>query len=156
MTDEASSESDTTTTAEPDREVTVRASGHEHVSAEHASTFEVTSDDWLTPAGDCILAVEADTTPADVPRVFVEACRSREATIVAEFSAADATETVTGHGHPDLSYEGDRSMVGRTSDYVDERTIMVDADKAAADLDRRLVTALERGAPLTMTLRVKP
>ncbi|MFC6787818.1 DUF371 domain-containing protein [Halobaculum halobium] len=156
MTDEASSESDATTTAGPIREVTVRASGHEHVSAEHTSTFEVTSDDWLTPAGDCILAIEADTTPADVPRSFVEACRSREATIVAEFGAADATETVTGRGHPDLSYEGDRSIVGRTSDYVDERTIMVDADKAAADFDRRLVTALERGAPLTVTLRVEP
>ncbi|UIP01053.1 DUF371 domain-containing protein [Halobaculum sp. CBA1158] len=139
----------------PVREVTVRASGHEHVTAEHASTFEVTSDDWLTPAGDCIVGVEADATPADVPRSFVEACRSREATIVAEFSAADATQTVTGRGHPDLSYEGDRSMVGRTSDYVDERTIMVGADAAAGDFDRRLVTALERGAPLTMTLRVE-
>ncbi|WP_435063259.1 DUF371 domain-containing protein [Halobaculum sp. EA56] len=138
------------------REVTVRASGHEHVSAGHASTFEVTSDDWLTPAGDCILAVEADTTPADVPRSFVEACRSRGATIVAEFEAADATETVTGRGHPDLTFEGDRSMVGRTSDYVDDRTVMVGADKAAADFDRRLVAALERGAPLTMTLRVEP
>jgi len=138
------------------REVTVRASGHEHVSAEHASTFEVTSDDWLTPAGDCILAVEADTTPADVPRSFVEACRSRAATITAEFRAADATETVTGHGHSDLSYECDRSMVGRTSDHVDERTIMIGADTAAAEFDRRLVTALERGAPLTVTLRVDP
>ena len=145
--------------AEPEsavREVTVRAEGHEHVAAEHGSTFEVTSDDWLTPAGDCILAVEADTTPADVPRSFVAACRSREATITAEFAAADATETVTGSGHPDLTFEGDRSMVGRTSDYVDERTVMVEADRAAADFDRRLVTALERGAPLTMTLRVEP
>ncbi|MFC7098331.1 DUF371 domain-containing protein [Halobaculum marinum] len=138
------------------RTVTIRAEGHENVSAEHGSTFEVTSDDWLTPAGDCILAVEADTTPADVPRSFVEACRSTEATIEAEFAAADATETVTGRGHPDLTYEGDRSMVGRTSDYVDERTIMVGADKAAGEFDRRLVTALERGAPLTVTLRVDP
>lgn len=138
------------------REVTVRAEGHEHVSAEHTSTFEVTSDDWLTPAGDCILAVEADTTPADVPRSFVEACQSHDATITAEFAAADATQTVEGHGHPDLTFEGDRSLVGRTSDYVDERTIMVGADAAAGDFDRRLVTALERGAPLTLTLRVEP
>ncbi|WP_277553375.1 DUF371 domain-containing protein [Halobaculum limi] len=138
------------------REVIVRAEGHEHVSAEHTSTFEVTSDDWLTPAGDCILAVDADTTPADVPQSFVEACRSHEATITAEFAAADATQTVEGHGHPDLTFEGNRSMVGRTSEYVDERTIMIGADAAATDFHRRLVTALERGAPLTMTLRVEP
>ena len=155
---DTAADDDTDTVVDDDavREVTLRAEGHEHVSAEHGSTFEVTSDDWLTPAGDCILAVEADTTPADVPRSFVAACRSHEATVVAEFAAADATQTVTGRGHPELTYEGDRSMVGRTSDYVDERTIMVGADAAAGDFDRRLVTALERGAPLTVTLRVDP
>ena len=46
-------------------EQVVRAGGHENVTAEHGSTFEVTSDDWMTPAGDCILAVEADAVPAD-------------------------------------------------------------------------------------------
>ena len=49
----------------------VHASGHENVSATHGSTFEVTSDDWLTPAGDCILAVEADAVPAAFDDDFV-------------------------------------------------------------------------------------
>jgi hypothetical protein len=46
-------------------------------------------------------------------------------------------------------------MVARTSDYVDDRTIMVDADAAAADLDRELVDALSDGAALTLTLSVE-
>ncbi len=29
----------------------IHARGHENVTAQHASTFEVTSDDFLTPAG---------------------------------------------------------------------------------------------------------
>jgi len=45
----------------------IRARGHENVQSTHASTFEVTSDDWLTPAGDCILAIEADRTPPISP-----------------------------------------------------------------------------------------
>ncbi|WP_129114959.1 DUF371 domain-containing protein [Halegenticoccus tardaugens] len=134
----------------------IRARGHEHVSATHASTFEVTSDDWLTPAGDCILAVEADRTPADFDREFVAACRDSDARIVAAFEAGERTETVVGRGHPELSFEDDRSAVGRTSDYVDDRTIMVGAEKAAEGFDREFVAALSDGAEVTVTLSVEP
>jgi len=134
---------------------TVRARGHEHVAAEHASTLELTTDDYLTPAGDCILGVEADRAPADFADNFVEACRDADATIALVLEADGHRETVTGSGHPDLAFENDRSMVARTSTYVDDRTILVDADKAAADVDRDLVAALADGADLTATLRVE-
>jgi hypothetical protein len=136
-------------------EEVVRARGHEHVSAQHASTFEVTSDDYLTPAGDCILGTEADRVPADFDPEFVAACQSRDATITATIEADGHSVTVTGRGHPDLSFENERSAVGRTSDYVDDRTILTDADAAAGDLDRDLVAALADGADLTLTLRVE-
>ena len=151
-------------------EVTLHARGHEHVSAAHESTFELTTDDWLTPAGDCIVGVDADTAPADLPDAFVEACQDEAAIITATLtvdgvdqrsagsraSPADGVEeTVTGRGDPDLTFDGERSLVFRTSGYVDERTVMVDASAAAADLDRDLVDALEDEAALTVTLRVE-
>ena len=135
-------------------EETVHATGHEHVSAEHASTLELTSDDFLTPAGDCILGIEAHRVPSEFDEAFVAACRDADATITATLLAAGHTATVTGSGHPDLTFESDRSHVLRTSDYVDERTVMVGADAAAADIDRDLVAAVADGADLTMTLRV--
>ncbi len=134
----------------------IRATGHENVAGEHASTFEVTTDDYLTPAGDCILGVEADRAPADFDREFVSACQSRESTITAEFVAAGHEFVVTGSGHPEFSFENGRSLVGRTSDYVDDRTVMVNADAAAGDFDRDLVEALAEGAALELTLRVSP
>ncbi|MDB2270019.1 DUF371 domain-containing protein [Halorubrum ezzemoulense] len=140
----------------------VRATGHEHVSAEHASTFELTTDDWLTPAGDCIVGVEADRSPRDFSAEFREACRDADATIEATLvvdAGDDETfeQTITGRGDPDLALLDDRSMVGRTSDYTDdERTILVDGDGAAADLDRDLVAALADGADLTLRLEVEP
>ena len=136
------------------REV-VRAHGHEHVTAEHASTFEVTTDDWLTPAGDCILAIEADRAPASFDAAFVEACRDADATITATITVGDHTQTVTGTGHPELSFESDRSLVCRTSDYVDDRTVMVNADAAATDFDSELVAALTDGAELELRLTVE-
>jgi hypothetical protein len=137
----------------------IHARGHEHVSGEHASTVELTSDDWLTPAGDCIVGIEADTTPAEFDRAFVDACQSSEATITAQFEVQHdgetLTDTITAHGDPELSFEGDRSLVGRTSDYVDDRTVFVGADGAAADIDRELIDALAEGATLTLTLTVE-
>jgi len=137
-------------------EEVVRAQGHENVSGEHASTLELTSDDFLTPAGDCILAIEADRVPAEFDDEFVTACQDADATISATIEAGEQTVTVTGTGHPDLTFENDRSHVLRTSDYVDDRTVMVNADAAAGDVDRDLVDALADGADATLTLAVKP
>jgi hypothetical protein len=147
----------------------VRAVGHENITAEHASTVELTTDDWLTPAGDCIVGVEADRTPRDFSAAFREACQEADATITATFAVGEPGDEavdiddpahvaeIVGRGDPDLTLLDDRSMVGRTSDYTDdERTIFVGGDGAAADLDRDLVAALAADAPVTLRLEVNP
>ncbi len=133
----------------------LRARGHEHVAGTHESTFEVTTDDWLTPAGDCIVGVAADRAPAAFDQGFVEACQDADATVSVTLSVDGHEQTVRGRGHPDLTFESDRSLVVRTSDYVDDRTVCVDAGAAAADLDRDLVAALEEDASLTVRLSVE-
>jgi hypothetical protein len=134
---------------------TIRASGHEHVTAKHASTLEVTSDDWLTPAGDCIIGVESDRVPSDFADEFVDACRDSSATITATITVDGYEQTITGQGHPDLTFESDRSIVLRTSEYVDDRTVMVGTDTAAEGLDRDFITALVDGMELVVTFRVE-
>ncbi len=136
------------------REV-VRATGHDNVSAAHQSTLEVTTDDWLTPAGDCIVGVDADRAPAAFAESFVEACRDETATIEVTLRVGDRTWQTVGRGDPDLTFDSDRSLVCRTSDYVDDRTVVVGATEAAADVDRTLVDALTTGAPLELTLTVE-
>jgi hypothetical protein len=136
-------------------EEVVHASGHEHVSAEHASTVEVTTDDFLTPAGDCILAVEADRAPADFGESFGATCADAAATIVATIDVEGKTARVEGEGHPDLTFASERSAVARTSTYVDDRTVMVGADAAARDIDREMVDALAAGADLRLRLAVE-
>ena len=140
---------------EPQATESIRARGHENVTARHASTFEVTSDDYLTPAGDCILGIEADRVPAGFDDSFVRACRGHDARIVARLEAGGHTGRVVGRGHPDLTFASERSLVCRTSDYVDDRTVAVEMDAAAGDLDRDLVAALADGAELRLTLAVE-
>jgi hypothetical protein len=132
----------------------IHARGHENVTARHTSTFELTSDNYLTPAGDCILAIEADRVPAEFDESFVQACQRADATIVATIEVDGHTERITGQGHPDLTFASDRSLVCRTSEYVDDRTVAVGMDAAAADLGQDLVDALADGAELQVTLGV--
>ena len=133
---------------------TITAHGHEHVQATHESTLEFTSDDWLTPAGDCILGIEADQVPADFDPAFVSAAQAADAEITITIEAGDHSHTITGRGDPALTFADDRSMVARTSTYTDDRTVMVEADAAAADIDRELVAALADGATATVEFRV--
>jgi hypothetical protein len=134
---------------------TVAARGHDNVAAAHASTFEVTTDDWLTPAGDCIVGVAADRAPEDFDPAFVAACRDPESDVEVVLRADGHETRVRARGDPDLTFASDRSLVVRTSDYVDDRTVAVGADAAAVDLDRGLVAALADGADLTARLRVR-
>ncbi|MFB6093543.1 MAG: DUF371 domain-containing protein [Halanaeroarchaeum sp.] len=133
----------------------IHARGHEHVAGTHESTFEFTTDEYLTPAGDCILGIEADAAPADFDEDFVAAARRADATVSATIEAGDHSHTITGRGDPDLVFESDRSLVGRTSTYVDDRTVMLEADEAAADVPRALVATLADGARATVRLTVE-
>lgn len=132
----------------------IRARGHSNVTARHGSTFEVTTDDYLTPAGDCILAIDADRAPADFDPSFVEACQDETARITVTIEADGYEETVVGRGDPALTFACNGSAVGRTSDYVDDRTVVVEADVAAVGFDRELVAALSDGAEARVTFAV--
>lgn len=131
------------------------ATGHEDVQATHQSTLEVTTDDWLTPAGDCIVGIEAGLAPADLAEEFVAACQSTAATISLRLQAGGHETVVTGRGDPTLTFESERSMVCRTSEYVDDRTVLLEADMAAGDLDRAFVDYLADGAAISCTLSVE-
>ena len=132
----------------------IHARGNENVSAGHASTFEVSTDDFLTPAGDCILAIEADRAPADFDPEFVAACQQRDAMITVTLEVDGHRDSVQGRGDTGLEFSSERSAVGRTSEYVDERTILLEADHAAKGFDRDLVGALADGADVTVTITV--
>lgn len=133
----------------------ITARGHENVSAEHGSTLEVTTDDWLTEAGDCILGIEADRVPAAFDPAFVEASQSDAARITIRLRVGDRNQTIHARGHPELTFESDRSAVVRTSEYVDDRTVAIAADAAAVDVDRSIVEALQDGATIEIELEVE-
>ncbi|RLG43070.1 MAG: DUF371 domain-containing protein [Thermoproteota archaeon] len=136
----------------------VRARGHPNVRARHRTTMEVTRDDYLTERGDCILAIEADAACSDVPDWLREHLRSGgwvliELEVETEGGGGGEAFSFRARGDPRLTLASDRSIVIRRSSYVDDRTLAVLAEAAAADVPRSMVRALRAGARLTLTVR---
>ena len=132
----------------------VRARGHPNVTATHRSTFEVTRDAEIGRSADCIIAVSADHAPATLDERIRKAAARDDARVVAIIRCGGHQDTVTGRGSSRMTFTDARSMVFRVSDYVCGRTVMIDADKAARGLDRRLVAALAMGRGMEIELQV--
>ena len=60
-----------------------------------------------------------------------------------ELKAAGIYETIRGKGNHSLSLTHPSEIVGRKSTYVSDRTLMIQADKAACDLSRELIESLK-------------
>ena len=121
---------------------TLTARGHPNILGTHKMTFELTKDHELSRRGDCVVGVEADKGPLDLSRGFKENCRKDGARISVTLEALGVIDTIHGRGSPALTFAHPSEMVGRRSQFTSDRTIMVGADKAACDLDKRLLQAL--------------
>ena len=129
----------------------LKARGHPAVKALHRSTFEVTREESLTPRGDCIVGVGADKALTDLSERF-RRLLARGSRLVVVLECEGLVDVVRAWGDPRLTLASHTSIVIRRSSYIDDRTLAVRSDKAAADLDRGLVARLRRGAPLLVHL----
>jgi hypothetical protein len=106
-------------------------------------TFEITKDSDLSRRGDCVIGVNASKGPRDLSVEFKKACRQEGSKITIQLEASGIIEIIEGSGSSSLSFAHPNEMVGRKSSYSSDRTIMIRANKAACDLDRRLIEALK-------------
>jgi hypothetical protein len=123
--------------------VRFQACGHANVIGNHRTTVEITTEDYLTREGTCIIGIRADQALNEFPDEIKAFAASEKTKIILKLKAGDFTEEVTGRGDPGLTYLDTVSMVARKSSFVCDRTLMVGADKAASDLDRSFVDSLK-------------
>jgi len=128
----------------------IAGKGHPNITAKHATTIAFTRDKSITLRGDCFVAVCCGWS---ISSVFLKRLRTAEKVTV-EIECLGEKDTITGSGHPDLT-PTEKDLVIRKSDWVDSRTLMINADKAAKDLNGGLVQALKQPAPVTITVSVE-
>jgi hypothetical protein len=73
-----------------------------------------------------------------------ELARSSNTRIVLKLNVDDLVEEIEGRGGPGLTYSDSISMVARKSSFVCGRTVMIEANKAASDLNRSLIERLRQ------------
>ncbi len=131
----------------------VRAHGHPNIKGTHRTTLEITSEEEVTPRGDCIVGVGADKTPADFNKEFIEALRRPGSILIAILSVGELRDIVLAEGSPSLMVSSGEKLIIRRSSYVEPATIGVRSNKAAGDLDRRIIERL-RDPSTTLHVRL--
>jgi len=135
---------------------TIEASGNPNITAKNKTTFEITKETHLTKRGDCIIAVNATKGAQDLSDAFKQTATREDAKITLTIETSNHRETATGRGNPQLTLSHPTDLVARKSDHISDRTLMIKADKAAADFPRGLIKELQNPSQkITITLIVE-
>ena len=118
------------------------ARGHPNITATHPTTLEITKGFSLTKMGDCIVAVEATRGLIDLSQDLRKACMNDRSRILVELNVSGMVERIAGRGSHLLTLADEKDFVIRKSTYISNRTLMINADKAASDLRRQFVQRL--------------
>ena len=130
----------------------IMAKGHENVLSLHKSTFEITKDKDLSLAGDCIIGLDIDKSMEDFPEEFKEKLANDDTKVIVELKTPNASDTIEGYGHHDLTLSHPTDIVCRKSTFVCSRTLMIKSNKAAIDLNRDLIKDLANGESMEVNI----
>ncbi|WP_067960540.1 DUF371 domain-containing protein [Nitrosopumilus sp. Nsub] len=117
--------------------------GHENIRSNHKNTIEITKESHLTPRGDCIVGVSANSSCKDLPEELKNKLKNPENTFEFLFKVEGIEFSLKGKGHPNLTLTHQEDIVLRKSDFTCPRTLSVKCDKASDLVPREMVTKLQ-------------
>ena len=115
-------------------EFSFKAYGHSNITSKHKSTFEITTDSEIGISADCIIGVSSEKSMLNFSDEFKNRIRNKNTRIHIFLETKNAKDEIIGFGHPSLSLSNKTDIVCRKSDYVCNRTLMINSNKAAKDL----------------------
>ncbi|MEM0027734.1 MAG: DUF371 domain-containing protein [Ignisphaera sp.] len=121
----------------------VEARGHESIRALHTKTFELTKDIDLTPRGDCIIGVGLDKAVAELDPNLINVIRKDHSVVVLVLEVGELRDVVLARGSQKLVLGDKRRIVVRKSRFIGPETLAIEANKAARDIDRRIIQRLQ-------------
>lgn len=118
--------------------------GHRNVRATHERSLEFTKEDFLTKRGDCIVGISSTKALRDFKEEFKDLAKKPSSLILTLVVGGDGSyDVVIGRGNEGLTYSDPIKVIIRKSNYVSGNTAAVSSDKAAKDLNRKLVDYLK-------------
>ena len=132
----------------------IQTKGHKNVSSLHRSTFEITKDQDIGQTADCIIGVDMDNSMLNFPQEFKDKIANSDTKICVILDTENGHDEIIGWGHENLTLTHPTDIVCRTSDYTCSRTLMINANKAARDLDLELIEDLKNEKIMEVTIKL--
>jgi len=118
--------------------------GHELIKATHRSTFEITTEDFLGPKGDCIIGINASKSCYDLDPLLKKVLKNDNANVTLILMIEGSLFKLSACGSKQLILSDKNSMVIRTSSFICPRTLAIKASSSAYDLPRSIIKMLKR------------
>ncbi|MHA2007430.1 MAG: DUF371 domain-containing protein [Promethearchaeota archaeon] len=120
----------------------INAWGHENILCTHNTTIEITKDNKITKRGDCIVAVNATKSCYDLTpdlKNLIQNGKKLKITLKVE----DTQDFFYGFGNKKLSLLDRKNIVFRKSDFICDRTALINCSKSSNELNRELIDLLK-------------
>jgi uncharacterized protein len=134
----------------------IHAFGHPNIQASHPTTIMLTKERQVTKRGDCVVAVGADKSVADLSKEFKSALRQPNAKLAIELDVGGLVGQINAFGSPELVLSHPNDLVIRKSEFISDRTLAIKADKSSGELSKAVVEKLKNPKQqVTLTLTVE-
>jgi hypothetical protein len=116
--------------------------GHSNITGTHKSTLEITTEKHLTDKGDCIIGVNAKTACNTLNSKIKEEIQKDNNQITIELIVEDMKFKTKAMGSSKLSLKHKKDIVLRKSKFTCTRTVGINAENAAIDIPREMISKL--------------
>ncbi|MFX1316275.1 MAG: DUF371 domain-containing protein [Promethearchaeota archaeon] len=120
----------------------IYAYGHENILGSHKTTIEITKDKCLTKKGNCIVGIKASKACFDLDPKLREIIKT-EKKVKVTLELENIKDFFYGFGHKKLRLLDKKDIVFRKSNYVCDRTILINCTKSSNDLKREFIESLK-------------
>ncbi len=132
----------------------IYAYGHENILCSHKTTIEITKDKDLTKKGNCIIGINASKACIDLNHKLKEIIINEDK-IKVTLKVGNLKDSFYGFGHKALRLLDKKDLVLRKSNYICDRTVLINCTKSSNDLKRELIEALKQpGKKISIILEI--
>ena len=119
----------------------IDAYGHENILCTHTTTIEITKDNHLTKKGNCIIGICASNSCFDLNSELKKNLQKNNKFRIS-IKVDELIDSFYGYGSIDLVLLDKNDMVFRKSNYICERTVLINCTKSSNELNRDLAKEL--------------
>ena len=120
----------------------IYAFGHENILGTHRTTIELTKENSLSKRGNCIIGVNSSKACVDLSQELKNLIKNKEI-IKVSIKIGGLIDFFYGEGNENLTLLDNKDIVFRKSDFICDRTILINCTKSSRELNRDIVKNLK-------------